>query len=103
MVAASSLPCNERGDHADDLADPEHAVHTQDDWLFHSDPEAGSRHRVLRASLCVCIACGQARCIAEVARLRGLGATEYATHQEHGMTWTVMTDPEGNEFCIVQA
>ena len=41
--------------------------------------------------------------IAEVARLRGLGATEYATHQEHGMIWTVMTDPEGNEFCIVQA
>jgi hypothetical protein len=41
--------------------------------------------------------------IAEAARLRGLGATEYATHQEHGMTWAVMTDPEGNEFCIVQA
>lgn len=40
---------------------------------------------------------------AEVARVRGLGATEYATHQEYGMTWTVMTDPEGNEFCIVQA
>ena len=40
---------------------------------------------------------------AEVARLRGLGATEHDTHQEHGMTWTVMTDPEGNEFCIVQA
>ena len=39
----------------------------------------------------------------EVARLRGLGATEHATHQDHGMTWTVMTDPEGNEFCIVQA
>lgn len=40
---------------------------------------------------------------AEVARLRGLGATEHDTHQDHGMTWTVMTDPEGNEFCIVQA
>jgi Glyoxalase-like domain len=39
----------------------------------------------------------------KVARLRGLGATEHDTHQEHGMTWTVMTDPEGNEFCIVQA
>ena len=39
----------------------------------------------------------------EVARLRELGATEHDTHQEHGMTWTVMTDPEGNEFCIVQA
>jgi predicted enzyme related to lactoylglutathione lyase len=40
---------------------------------------------------------------AEVARVRALGATEHATHQEHGLTWTVMTDPEGNEFCIVQA
>jgi predicted enzyme related to lactoylglutathione lyase len=40
---------------------------------------------------------------AEVVRVRGLGATEHATHQEYGMTWTVMTDPEGNEFCIVQA
>jgi hypothetical protein len=40
---------------------------------------------------------------AEVARVRGLGATEHATHQEYGLTWTVMTDPEGNEFCIVQA
>ena len=39
---------------------------------------------------------------AEVARLRGLGAPEHDTHQEHGMTWMVMTDPEGNEFCIVQ-
>ncbi len=40
---------------------------------------------------------------AEVARVCGLGATEHATHQDYGLTWTVMTDPEGNEFCIVQA
>jgi len=40
---------------------------------------------------------------AEVARVRGLGATEHATNQDYGLTWTVMTDPEGNEFCIVQA
>ena len=40
---------------------------------------------------------------AEVVRVRGLGATEHATHQDFGLTWTVMTDPEGNEFCIVQA
>jgi len=39
----------------------------------------------------------------EVTRVRDLGATEHATHQEYGMIWTVMTDPEGNEFCIVQA
>ena len=40
---------------------------------------------------------------AEVVRVRALGAMEHATHQEYGLTWTVMTDPEGNEFCIVQA
>jgi catechol-2,3-dioxygenase len=39
---------------------------------------------------------------AEVARLLGLGALEHATHHEYGMVWTVMTDPEGNEFCVVQ-
>jgi predicted enzyme related to lactoylglutathione lyase len=40
---------------------------------------------------------------AEVARACGLGATEHTTHQDFGLTWTVLTDPEGNEFCIVQA
>lgn len=34
---------------------------------------------------------------AEVKRLSGLGATEYAQHER----WTVMQDPSGNEFCVV--
>jgi hypothetical protein len=33
----------------------------------------------------------------EVARLRGLGATVY-DEREH---WTVLQDPEGNEFCVL--
>lgn len=37
---------------------------------------------------------------AEVARLRGLGAVEIATRSLGHFTWTVMADPEGNEFCI---
>lgn len=37
---------------------------------------------------------------AEVARLVALGATEHDTFTEHGSHWTVMTDPEGNEFCV---
>jgi hypothetical protein len=41
--------------------------------------------------------------VAEVARVRGRGAMEHATHQDCGLTWTVMTDPEGNACCIVQA
>jgi predicted enzyme related to lactoylglutathione lyase len=40
---------------------------------------------------------------AEVARLVELGATEGDSHNEFGLTWTVMQDPEGNEFCVVQA
>ncbi len=35
---------------------------------------------------------------AEVARLEGLGATMVETIR----TWTVMRDPEGNEFCVIQ-
>jgi hypothetical protein len=37
---------------------------------------------------------------AEIARLITLGATRGATHHEYGFVWTVMQDPEGNEFCI---
>ncbi|HEX6569502.1 MAG TPA: VOC family protein [Acidimicrobiales bacterium] len=40
---------------------------------------------------------------AEVARLVGLGATKVADHDEWGAQWTVLTDPEGNEFCVAQA
>ncbi|MGS2648353.1 VOC family protein [Streptosporangium sp. LJ11] len=37
---------------------------------------------------------------AEVGRLAALGAVEVRTVEEHGEYWTVMTDPEGNEFCL---
>ncbi len=38
---------------------------------------------------------------AEVARLVGLGASQVATHEmDDGFKWTVMQDPEGNEFCV---
>jgi len=36
----------------------------------------------------------------EIARLVELGAERGADHDEWGKSWTVMTDPEGNEFCI---
>jgi hypothetical protein len=35
----------------------------------------------------------------EIDRLIDLGATRHADHDEHGLSWTVLTDPEGNEFC----
>lgn len=38
---------------------------------------------------------------ADVDRLVALGATKVAGPiTEAGTTWTVMTDPEGNEFCL---
>lgn len=39
---------------------------------------------------------------AEADRLAGLGARRATTDicREHGSSWIVMSDPEGNEFCI---
>lgn len=38
---------------------------------------------------------------AEVRRLRDLGAKELRNNSiEGGWSWTVMTDPDGNEFCV---
>ena len=36
----------------------------------------------------------------EVERLRGLGATFIAERTLGALRWTVMADPEGNEFCV---
>jgi hypothetical protein len=36
----------------------------------------------------------------EVARLEGLGATLIAERSLGTLTWTVLADPEGNEFCV---
>ena len=37
---------------------------------------------------------------AEMARLTALGASVLAEHAAPGLRWTVMADPEGNEFCV---
>ena len=41
----------------------------------------------------------------EAERLVALGATRVQdeTLSEHGTTWVLMTDPEGNEFCVCDA
>jgi predicted enzyme related to lactoylglutathione lyase len=36
----------------------------------------------------------------EVERLVSLGAHKVEHREENGRGWTVMLDPEGNEFCI---
>jgi hypothetical protein len=38
---------------------------------------------------------------AEVARLEGLGAKRADVGQGAEVSWVVMTDPEGNEFCVL--
>lgn len=37
---------------------------------------------------------------AEVARLRGIGADVVDEHQLPGFAWTVLSDPDGNVFCV---
>ncbi|HEY0449479.1 VOC family protein [Actinophytocola sp.] len=37
---------------------------------------------------------------AEIERLVALGATKGQEHTVPGLTWTVLQDPEGNEFCV---
>jgi hypothetical protein len=37
---------------------------------------------------------------AEIERLVALGATKLDYREGNGTSWTVMLDPEGNEFCI---
>lgn len=39
---------------------------------------------------------------AEVGRLVGLGATQVGEHTMPGLSWTVLQDPAGNEFCVGQ-
>lgn len=41
---------------------------------------------------------------AEVGRVLALGATRQTAEpvEEHGWTWHVLEDPDGNEFCVLQ-
>ncbi len=38
----------------------------------------------------------------EVERVKALGASELRLVEEGGSFWTVMFDPEGNEFCVLR-
>ena len=38
----------------------------------------------------------------EVRRLEAAGATVQRRVDEHGSFWTIMQDPEGNEFCVLR-
>ncbi|MDQ6838769.1 MAG: VOC family protein [Actinomycetota bacterium] len=63
-------------------------------WFFIWVPEAKSTKNRLHVDLRASDRQG------EVARLQLLGASLGAQHDEHGARWTVMSDVEGNEFCV---
>jgi Glyoxalase-like domain len=39
----------------------------------------------------------------EVTRLEGLGARRVDVGQGPEVTWVVLADPDGNEFCVLRA
>jgi hypothetical protein len=65
-------------------------------WLFAAVPEA----KIAKNRMHVDLAAPDLA--AEIARLVDLGATVVAEMSEFGYSWTVMQDPEGNEFCVAQ-
>jgi len=74
-----------------------HAAEDAPRWLFVKVPEA---RPPTKNRMHVDLAAADRE--AEVARLVALGATRLADQEMYGLRWTVMQDPEGNEFCIAQ-
>ena len=65
-------------------------------WLFAAVPEAKTAKNRMHIDLAA------PEVEAEIARLVDLGATVVSEMNEYGYAWTVMHDPEGNEFCVAQ-
>ncbi len=65
-------------------------------WFFIKVPE----HKSVKNRLHVDVTADDRE--VEVARLMGLGGSRASDHDEWGAVWTVMADPEGNEFCVGQ-
>lgn len=64
-------------------------------WFFAKVPES----KTVKNRVHVDLAADDRK--AELARLVDLGATRGRDYDEWGHSWTVMADPEGNEFCLV--
>ncbi len=63
-------------------------------WLFLQVPEPKSAKNRLHVDF------STTDRAAEVERLVALGACTHGEHDEWGVQWTVLSDPEGNEFCV---
>ncbi|CAN5420483.1 VOC family protein [soil metagenome] len=66
-------------------------------FMFIKVPETKTAKNRLHLDLLIEDSAGRAE---EVGRLVGLGATHVVDKDEWGHSWAVLTDPEGNEFCI---
>jgi hypothetical protein len=66
----------------------------EETWLFAKVPEPKTAKNRMHVDLAA------PDHQAEVARLIELGATRVADREEWGYEWTVLQDPEGNEFCV---
>ena len=75
----------------------DHGVDPTPSWMFARVPEPKSAKNRMHVDL---VAEDRA---AEIDRLVALGAVRGADKDEWGKQWTVMADPEGNEFCVAQA
>jgi catechol 2,3-dioxygenase-like lactoylglutathione lyase family enzyme len=80
------------------IGDGDHGSAGSPNWLFVRvpEPKPSSKNRVH-----VDLTADDRE--AEVQRLLALGATRIADQDEYGLRWTVLVDPEGNEFCVAQA
>ncbi|MCX4394696.1 MULTISPECIES: VOC family protein [unclassified Streptomyces] len=82
--------------HPDDPYDKDSGAGLGRRFLFQRVPEA----KTVKNRLHLDVHAGPERREAEVERLVGLGATVLREVAEQGGTWVVLTDPEGNEFCV---
>jgi catechol-2,3-dioxygenase len=80
-----------------------------DQYLFLANPTKGGAHLLLQrvpeakaAKNRMHFDLHTNKRLEEVQRILALGATQVEENQLHTTKWTVMNDPEGNEFCIVQ-
>lgn len=84
--------------HPDEPYDPDSGVGLGRRVLFNRVPESEKKTSKNRLHIDLHGPAGQRE--AEVERLTALGAQVYRHVKEPAGEWVVMTDPEGNEFCV---
>lgn len=67
----------------------------QPSWMFIKVPEAKTAKNRVHVDL------ASGDWATDVARVLALGATRIGDHEESGVRWVTLADPEGNEFDIV--